>query len=125
MQDKGISEIKRDIIYLGDAKTFENTSKLKSYGIKSILSLSDFLIPPPEIEGINHNVVVCQDDNQQNLAQFFRECNEFIDNAERPIFIHCNCGVSRSPTILIAYLCGKNDYHLDKLIWLYLINENI
>ena len=44
-----------------------------------------------------------QAQEQSRFFQFFKECIEFIENATK-IYIHCMAGVSRSPTIVIAYL---------------------
>ncbi|CAG9332011.1 unnamed protein product [Blepharisma stoltei] len=42
-----------------------------------------------------------------NIHQYFEECNDFITNCLKQkgkILIHCDTGISRAPTILIAYL---------------------
>ncbi|CAG9328227.1 unnamed protein product [Blepharisma stoltei] len=42
-----------------------------------------------------------------NIHQYFEECSEFIQNCVKQkgkILIHCDTGISRAPTILIAYL---------------------
>ena len=44
--------------------------------------------------------------DDENIIQYFKECIEFIEKADK-IFIHCMCGVSRSSTIVIAYLMWK------------------
>jgi len=46
----------------------------------------------------------------QNLRQFFEEAFAFIDRARKAnagVLIHCHAGVSRSPTIAIAYLMKR------------------
>lgn len=42
------------------------------------------------------------------------EIHEQIHNARKlgNVFVHCNCGVSRSPTIIISYLMGRLNYSL-------------
>nr|KAF6395188.1 dual specificity phosphatase 10 [Rousettus aegyptiacus] len=47
------------------------------------------------------------DSNKQNLRQYFEEAFEFIEEAHqcgKGLLIHCQAGVSRSATIVIAYL---------------------
>ncbi|OLY79579.1 Dual specificity protein phosphatase 9 [Smittium mucronatum] len=47
------------------------------------------------------------DHNQSNIINEFSSCFEFIDNAVSnniPILVHCQLGVSRSATLIIAYI---------------------
>ena len=105
--DKGISEIIKDKIYLGDIFTAKNASKLELYGIQSILNLSDFDVEPPKSIQ-QYKVLHIKDDIHEHISDYFEECNNFIKEAPKPIYIHCNCGVSRSATILIAYFISQN-----------------
>lgn len=48
-----------------------------------------------------------QDDESSNIKQFFEQTNTFIQkviNGNKNIFVHCKAGLSRSPTIICAYL---------------------
>jgi len=43
----------------------------------------------------------------ENLSKYFLACNKFIKGALEQggtVFVHCYAGVSRSATIVIAYL---------------------
>ena len=44
--------------------------------------------------------------DEVNIIKYFKECIEFIEKADK-VFVHCLCGVSRSATIVIAYLMWK------------------
>ena len=59
---------------------------------------------PDELK-INHKVIQIED-NSSNFFLYLKECINFIDNSDK-IYIHCSCGISRSPTIVIAYLMWK------------------
>ena len=95
-----------DKIYLGDlegAKEFDYFSKEK---INNVLSVVD---NPPEYsedKNINHKIIMIDDLFSENIIKKFKECIEFIDKADK-IYIHCTCGVSRSASIVIAYLMWK------------------
>merc|ERR1712165_663776 len=56
---------------------------------------------------INYKQLVASDNGLQNLRQFFEEAFDFIDQAKNNrsgVLIHCQAGISRSPTIAVAYL---------------------
>lgn len=51
--------------------------------------------------------IVIDDHSDSPIADYFPECSEFIRNAllsGGKIYVHCQMGRSRSPTIVIAYL---------------------
>lgn len=55
------------------------------------------------------------DSSEQILSKFFDEAHQFIDEARRRkcnILVHCQAGISRSPTIAIAYLMRVNSLPL-------------
>ena len=54
------------------------------------------------------------DDPSTNIRIFFEGCFDFIDDGRQEgcILVHCNAGVSRAPTIVIAYLMKKFNMHL-------------
>ena len=47
-----------------------------------------------------------EDSSRNNIIQYFPECIDFIENSDK-IYIHCLFGISRSSTIVIAYLMWK------------------
>lgn len=58
-------------------------------------------------QGIRYKQLIAQDNGYQNLKQYFDEAFDFIDSARLgggSVLIHCQAGVSRSPTIAVAYL---------------------
>ena len=46
------------------------------------------------------------DFTDENIFKYFKECIQFIENSKK-IYIHCMAGVSRSASIVIAYLMYK------------------
>ena len=52
------------------------------------------------------------DEENSNLIKYFKECIEFIENSGK-VFVHCLAGISRSPTIVIAYLMWTKKMSFD------------
>ncbi|KAG0735799.1 hypothetical protein G6F57_010447 [Rhizopus arrhizus] len=55
----------------------------------------------------NHKIIRITDNPEANIIQYFPQTTEFIHNAvtkQEPILVHCLAGVSRSPTVVAAYL---------------------
>ena len=108
-EEKGVSyhiDKITDNIFLGDlegSKEFDYFSKEK---INNVLSLVDNPPQYSEDKNINHKIVKIDDLFSENIMKYFKECIEFIDKADK-VYIHCTCGVSRSATIVCAYLIWK------------------
>ena len=95
-----------DKIFLGDidgATDFDYFSKEK---INNVLSIINKPHEYQKEDKINHKVIPIDDFDDVNIIKYFKECIEFIEKADK-VFIHCMCGISRSSTIVIAYLMWK------------------
>ena len=94
-------------LFLGNMRDASDISILKRLGIKYVLNVT--AKPPnyaydPEIV---YKQLEAADNGVQNLRQFFEEAFNFIEQArvnQSGVLIHCHAGVSRSPTIAVAYL---------------------
>lgn len=67
------------------------------------------------VRSIHCKCINIADSSDQNLTKFFDEAHQFIDEARRKkcnILVHCLAGISRSPTIAIAYLMRVNSLPL-------------
>ena len=94
-------------LYLGNMRDASNTSVLQRFNIRYILNVTakapTYSIP----SGFDYKHLEAADNGNQNLRKFFEEAFEFIDaakNAGTGVLIHCQAGISRSPTIAVAYL---------------------
>ena len=95
-----------DKIYLGSLEGIKENDYFKKENINSILSITNDLPKTDLDKSINHKIIDIGDLYSENIIKYFKECIEFIENNGK-IFIHCTCGVSRSATIVIAYLMWK------------------
>jgi len=60
-----------------------------------------------------NKAILCPDVANYDMTQHFDEAITFIEeqlNAGRNVLVHCHAGVSRSATIMIAYLMTKNQW---------------
>lgn len=67
------------------------------------------------VRSIHCKCINIADNSEQILAKFFDEAHQFIDEARRKkcnVLVHCLAGISRSPTIAIAYLMRVNSLRL-------------
>ena len=100
-------------LYLGDDFIARNLNFLREKKITHILNLT-INIPnkfEPEIVYLKLTIF---DYESQNISQFFDEAIEFISealkNEKNSVLVHCNAGVSRSTSFVIAYLMKKCNY---------------
>ena len=112
--DNDIDQI-TDTIYLGNMLCASNKKKLKEIGIKKVLTvMNDFDNHYNKYEFI-HKKIDVEDSFKTNIIQYFKECLYFMDGNDK-VFVHCAAGMSRSPTVVIAYIMWKNKIFLNDAI---------
>ena len=95
-----------DKIYLGGVEGLSEYEYFKTEQIQNILSVLNDAPKIPEGKNINQKIINIDDLFSENIMKYFKECIEYIEKSDK-IFIHCTCGVSRSSTIVLAYLMWK------------------
>ncbi len=91
-----------DKIYLGNFYGALNKDELKLYGIENIL-VAGFAMPCIYPEDFKYLQIDIMDDESENLTFYLNKCFEFINKCDT-VYVHCQAGVSRSASIVIAYL---------------------
>lgn len=110
-------------LYLGGVEAVLDSQCLMAQGVSSVVccnrelefASSRFL---PDLEYCRVDV---EDMGREPIGLFFPEATEFIHTQllqERPVLVHCKAGVSRSASVVIAYLieyCGYSLHDAFKL----------
>lgn len=98
-------------LYLGNERDAKDGCFLRSHHITHILNVTSHVPNYFENEAVVYKRVAATDSCHQNLNQYFAEVFEFIDNcrkSEGRVLVHCQAGVSRSATVVLAYLMKKS-----------------
>lgn len=104
-------------LYLGGREAANNHPGLRETGISAVVCCQRELEYPstnfcPDLEYYRVDV---EDISREPIELFFHEATEFIhENVEREngVLVHCKAGVSRSPSVVIAYLIKYHNYTL-------------
>lgn len=103
-----------DGLYLGNIRDSENRESLSQNGITHILSV--YNNAKPVLENMTYLCIHAADASSQNLSQHFKECIRFIHECRLnggSCLVHCLAGVSRSTTMVVAYLMTVTDHSWD------------
>ena len=104
-----------ETIFLGNIDAAFNKKKLKNLGIKKVLTVMAAFGNHYSSNEFKHKSIEIDDDFRTNIICHFKECFLFIDGKEK-VFVHCAAGMSRSPTVVIAYIMWKKKLSLNEAI---------
>jgi len=117
LQDQGISKIKNDL-YLSNYDASQKYELLSKLGIEQILTVGndlkhcDCLFNQCDVDcsfdqkfKLMH--ILIDDDETEDIFQYFDQTHAFLK--DKPTLVHCYAGISRSSTIVIAYLMKEYD----------------
>ena len=74
---------------------------------------------PDNFKYLNSDLLDLLDSETADIKKFFGASNKFIDDAIKNngnVLVHCHAGVSRSSTILIAYIMKHKEMKIDKVL---------
>ena len=96
------NEIIKDKLFLGNKMSATQKDELKKRGITHILMVGYYLCElfPHDFEYGNIEI---DDFERENIFKYFYTCINFIDKS-KICYVHCQAGVSRSASIVIAYV---------------------
>ncbi|XP_041984012.1 dual specificity protein phosphatase 1B-like [Aricia agestis] len=97
-------------LYLSNARAAADKEVLRRLSITHILTVENRKLPRSALEdGISNLFIKASDTSDTNLLRYFPLSNSFIDEglSKGNVIVHCHFGVSRSATLVIAYLMYK------------------
>jgi len=123
-----MSEIIFQKLYLGSLDDIEKIDWLLKNNITDVMTIAtdiDFigLTNLLEKNKINHHIFKVYDSSDENLSKLFETLFQIIDSSNI-ICVHCSFGISRSPTVVIAYLMYKYKMFLDDATKVVLKSRN-
>ena len=104
-----------DTIYLGNIEAAYDYKKLKELGIKKVLTVMNAFGNHYPENAFIHKTIDIMDDYETNIIRYFKECFLFMEGYDK-VFVHCAAGMSRSATIVIAYIMWKKKLLLSEAI---------
>jgi len=116
-----LKEFKFDEVLPGVFLANENAARswdiLRDHGIKRVLNVAKGAKMPFGDQGIEYLYVPLDDNLSQRLHDALRPCLEFIQSsvdAELPLVVHCVSGLSRSASIIVAFLMHSRKLSCDE-----------
>ncbi|XP_042175577.1 dual specificity protein phosphatase 22-A isoform X3 [Oncorhynchus tshawytscha] len=106
-----------DGLYLGNIRDSENRESLSQNNITHILSV--YNNAKPVLEDMTYLCIHAADASSQNLSQHFKESIRFIHECRLnggACLVHCLAGVSRSTTMVVAYLMTVTTYSWEECL---------
>jgi dual specificity phosphatase 12 len=93
------------LLWIGDYQASQRFDHLKSLGISVVVAAMRQRYSAPE--GITVHQVAIEDNNRTNVMAHFGRVNDIIHEAHsrgQGVLVHCQAGVSRSTTLVAAFL---------------------
>ncbi|XP_063002241.1 dual specificity protein phosphatase 10-like [Elgaria multicarinata webbii] len=95
-------------LFLGNERDAQDLERMLSLNVGHVLNVTTHLpLYHADSGRLRYKRLPATDNSRQDLRQYFEEAFEFIEEAHQSgkgVLIHCQAGVSRSATIVIAYL---------------------
>ena len=111
-----LSVIIPNCIYLSDYQAAIDDKLLQLLHITHIINASNGTVPNQFPQSFQYYNVNIEDEDEADITPYFNLIDEFLANSkplqDQIILFHCRLGISRSPTLVIAYLMKHYHYSL-------------
>lgn len=77
----------------------------------------DYMIAKEDFRNIEWHRLVIDDDKDEKISQYFFKVHKIINDAVskgKNVIVHCAAGMSRSASLVIAYLMIENRWHYEE-----------
>lgn len=109
-QSEAVSLVLPPSLYLGPCSAASNQAFLTANGVTHVLSVG--ATPAKKVDGVTYHRLSLNDSTSSSITKVSDEACKIIDGAISPkgkggkgkILVHCSAGISRSPTLVTAYL---------------------
>ena len=96
-----------DFLYHGELKHAMNKQLLTDLNIQHIVNVSDCPLEQDIHDHFNVLWINLDDDFSADISQYFESTSEFLNSCKTKgdkVLVHCQMGISRSSSIVLAYL---------------------
>ena len=96
-----------DFLYHGNLAHANNMTLLKELDIRHIISVYECQLDASIREHFHVQWININDELPVDIQKYFHETNEFLNQCKQnneKVLVHCQMGISRSSSIVLAYL---------------------
>lgn len=114
---KGVCSRVNDYLYVGGIGAARNRSDLLGLGITHVVNCAGTATENLFPKDFCYYTLRLNDHNSQDITRHFYNVFDFIESAKKQngkVFIHCMKGISRSPSMAIAYIIWKHGLTFDE-----------
>ena len=109
-----ISQI-QPLLYMGNRLGAQDAETLKTLGVKNIVMIQSIEVAPFHPDMFNYHCIWIKDTSYSNITKHLPSAVRFIHSSilkQEAVFVHCDAGVSRSGTVVLAYLMATRQIGL-------------